>query len=112
MIIKELKRWVRSVRARSARISIFSHFNYVTQIRRISLASLIHTAIKITGNLTLEYELDYDENLTRASHSNTGTWKPAVDALKESDFSAYLAPDTDESDNEEESVSRRAQSLL
>ena len=35
-----------------------------------------------------------------------------MDALKESDFSAYLAPDTDESDNEEESVSCRAQSLL
>ena len=67
----------------------------------------VTTALQQTKNVVCSWDQnDYQRTQTLS------TWKPAVDALKESDFSAYLAPDTDESDNEEESVSRRAQSLL
>ena len=38
--------------------------------RNITLIALTHTTRK---NPTLEYKLDYDENLSRTSHSNTGT---------------------------------------
>ena len=84
----------RSVRARSARISIISLscFNY-TNVKCVSLKtlfskysnyeehhshrSLIHK--KITRKSTLECKLEYYENLTRASRSNTGNqWPQAV----------------------------------
>ena len=66
---------VRSVRARSARISIISllHVSIVSLKSQeyYSYRSLIpkNTALKST----FEYELNFDEYLTRASRSNTGT---------------------------------------
>ena len=62
---------VRSVRARSARISINSLFH--VSIASLKLASLTHTRKKITRKSSLECIIDDDENLTRASRSNTGT---------------------------------------
>ena len=50
----------------------FSRFYYVTQITRISLVSLTHTARKSLENQRSNAH-DYDEYLTRASRSNTGT---------------------------------------
>jgi Ca2+-dependent lipid-binding protein len=63
----------RGVRARSARISIFSHF-------RVSIASLkleeYHSHLPLMSqekSKRLDFKLEYYENLTRASHSNPGT---------------------------------------
>ena len=66
--------WCSSAKRENFNKLSFSCLNYGTQIRRASLASLTHTAKKkYLKKSTLEYKLDYDENLTRASRSNTGT---------------------------------------
>ena len=66
---------VRSVRARSARIFIISHFHVsIASEEYHPHGSLIPQERNHSKNSTLEYKLDCDENLTRASRSNTGTW--------------------------------------
>ena len=64
---------VRSVRARSARISIYSLFHVSITLHKlhecISYRSLIPQENRRKSSL--ECKIDYDENLTRASRSNT-----------------------------------------
>ena len=65
---KDLARtWCSSAKARVS----LSRFYHVTQITRISLVSLTHTARKSLENQRSNAH-NYDEYLTRASHSNTG----------------------------------------
>ena len=60
------------VRARSARISIISFFMFL--LCHSNYKNIAHSyRKKITQKSTLECTLDYDEYLTRASRSNTGT---------------------------------------
>ena len=66
---------VRSVRARSARISIISLFHVsTTHSNYKNMPRIAHPyRKKITRKSSLECKIYHDENLTRASRSNTGT---------------------------------------
>ena len=52
-----------------------SFHTFMFQLRHKNMMRVAHSyRKKVTRKSTLEYKLDYDEHLTRASRSNTGTW--------------------------------------
>ena len=52
-----------------------SFHTFMFQLRHMNMMRIAHSyRKKVTRKSTLEYKLDYDEHITRASRSNTGTW--------------------------------------
>ena len=70
-----IDRWYKNAIQRAYVVFELSHcFTRMSILSLVSFVSLIYITRKITRIATLEYTLGYDEYLTRASRSNTGTY--------------------------------------